>query len=169
MTDSQEYDLQCLSMPSVTIYSDGSFKPDLHTGGYGSIMTCNGYSQFFYGGYVQCSNNAMELLAVLVAIRALMVPCRITIISDSKYVVDGLNSYLRSWVANGWKKSNGGMIANEALWREMWYYCQHHVISATWVKGHATNFSNSICDNLASIGAYAVSGACIPDHLLNRV
>ena len=168
MTDAQELDLQCSVMPSVTIYSDGSFKPALNTGGYGSIMTCNGYSRFFYGGFIQVSNNAMELLAVITPIRLLTVPCRITIVSESNYVVDGINNYLRNWVANGWKKTGGGAIANEQLWREMWEFCQHHIINAVWVKGHSSNFNNSICDNLATIGAYSMVDARVPGHLQNR-
>ena len=168
MTDAREFDLQASTMPSVTIYSDGSFKPELGTGGYGSIMTCNGYSQFLYGGFTNVSNNVMELNAVLSGLRLLTCPCKVTIITDSKYVSDGINLYLRSWVANGWKRSNGGSIANESLWREMWYYCQHHIVTATWVKGHSNNFGNSICDNLATIGAHSVANVRIPDHLLNR-
>lgn len=167
MTDAQELDLQCSVMPSVTIYSDGSFKPVLNTGGYGSIMTCNGYSRFFYGGFIGTSNNAMELLAVIAPIRTLTCPCRVHIISDSKYVVDGLTKYLCSWVANGWRKTSGGPVANEHLWRELWGLCQHHVINATWIKGHAGNFSNAVCDQFACIGAYQQAGAEIPPHLLS--
>lgn len=168
MTDAQEFELQCSTMPSVTIYSDGSFKPDLNTGGYGTIMTCNGHSVFLYGGFVNVSNNVMELNAVLAGFRMLTCPCRVTIVTDSKYVADGINLYLRSWVANGWRKNNGGTIANEPLWREMWYYCQHHLVNATWVKGHSTSFGNSICDNLATIGACNVANVGIPEHLINR-
>ena len=71
MTDAQEFELQCSTMPSVTIYSDGSFKPDLNTGGYGTIMTCNGHSVFLYGGFIGTSNNAMELQAVLSGIEGM--------------------------------------------------------------------------------------------------
>ena len=168
MTDAQEFDLQASAMPMVTIYSDGSFKPALGTGGYGTIMSCNGYSRFFYGGFVGTSNNAMELLGPLSALRTLTCPCHVTIMSDSQYVVKGLNDYLRKWVSNGWRKADGGMIANCDLWKEMWYLCQYHLITAIWVKGHSSNFSNSICDNFASIGAYAAANVKIPDHIINR-
>jgi len=167
MTEEQEFDLQCSAMPSVTIYSDGSFKPALGTGGYGTIMTCNGYTKFLYGGFVSTSNNAMELLSVLAGIRLLNTPCRINIISDSQYVVNGINSYLMKWASNDWKKSDGGRIANEQLWREMWGLCQHHIISATWIRGHSGNLSNQMCDHFACIGAYKVAGATIPSNLLS--
>ena len=166
MTDAQETDLQRSVMPSVTIYSDGSFKPDLGASGYGTIMTCNGHSQFLYGGFVGCSNNAMELLGPITALRMLNQPCRVTIISDSKYVVDGINNWMIHWCANGWKKADGGQIKNEALWREMYQLAQLHCIVGVWVKGHAGNFSNQICDHLACIGTYSSLGIAIPPHLI---
>ena len=168
MTDAQEFDLQASTMPSVTIYSDGSFKPNLNTGGYGTIMICNGYTKFLYGGFVATSNNAMELHGAISGLRLLTVPCRVNIISDSKYVVDGLN-WMTGWAANNWKKSDGGPIKNEALWREMYYLSQRHIITATWVKGHSTSFGNSVCDNFASIGAYNAAGIDVPPNLLNRI
>ena len=169
MTDAQEFDLQASTMPSVTIYSDGSFKHNLNTGGYGVIMTCNGYSKFLYGGFVGTSNNAMELLGPISALRLLTVPCRVNIISDSKYVVDGLNGWMMGWAANNWRKSDGGPIKNEALWRELYYLSQRHIVTATWIKGHSSSFSNSTCDNFASIGAYAAAGLDVPPNLLNRI
>lgn len=167
MTDAQEFELQCSTMPSVTIYSDGSFKPDLNTGGYGTIMTCNGHSVFLYGGYINRSNNAMELEAVLVGLRMLQCPCRVNIISDSKYVVDGINQWLHHWHANNWRKSDGGPIKNEHLWRELYHFTQLHIISGTWIKGHAGNFSNAVCDQFASIAAYSVAGLEVPPHLID--
>lgn len=169
MTEQQEFDLVSSGMPSVTIYSDGAYKPALGTGGYGSIMMCNGFVKFCYGGFVGTSNNAMELLGAITPMRLLNQPCRVTIISDSQYLVKGLNEYLSHWVANGWRKADGGKIANETLWREMWLLCQTHIVSAHWVKGHSTNYNNSVCDNLASIGTYKVCGVQIPNHLLCRV
>lgn len=167
MTDAQEFDLESSVMPSVTIYSDGSYKPVLGTGGYGSIMTCNGYSKFFYGGFVGTSNNAMELLGVLSALRSLNQPCKVQIISDSKYVVDGINSWMLNWHANGWRRADGGNVSNVELWKEMFMFSQHHLLNAVWVKGHSGNFSNAVCDQFACIGAYKVAGAQIPSHLLS--
>ena len=167
MTDRQELDLQLSALPRVTIYSDGSFKPALGTGGYGTIMTCNGYSRFFYGGFVGTSNNAMELMGVLVALRELTCPCLVNIISDSRYVVDGISRWLLGWKANGWRKADGGVVANCELWKEMFRFSQIHVLHANWIKGHAGNFSNATCDQLACIGAYGVTGAEIPSHLLS--
>ena len=168
MTEAQEFDLQLSAMPSVTIYSDGSFKPALQTGGYGTIMTCNGHTRFFYGGFIGVSNNVMELMGAIAAIRVLNCPCRINVISDSQYVVNGINSWMHHWAANDWRKSDNSNIANVELWKELYMYSQHHVLTGTWVKGHSNNFSNSTCDHFATIGAYSVAGLPIPPHLLNR-
>lgn len=168
MTAAQEFELQCSAMPSVTIYSDGSFKPVLNTGGYGTIMTCNGCTRFLYGGYVGVSNNVMELMGVVSALRLLDRPCRINVISDSKYVVNGINHWMNSWAANGWKKHDGSKIANEELWKELYCFSTHHIISAEWIKGHSGNFSNAVCDNFASIAAYKVAGIPVPYQLLCR-
>ena len=167
MTEAQEFDLRRSVMPSVTIYSDGSFKPDLNTGGYGTIMTCNGYTKFLYGGFVGTSNNAMELMGVISALRLLTCPCNVTIISDSKYVVDGINNWLLGWASNNWKKSDGGPIKNEALWREMFMFTQRHMITASWIKGHSGNFSNATCDQFASIGSYSCIGMEVPPRLID--
>lgn len=167
MTDIREYDLQCSSMPSVTIYSDGSYKPDMNTGGYGTIMTCGGQSLFLYGGFVGCSNNAMELMGALSALRRLNRPCRVTIFSDSKYVVDGINSWMLGWKVNGWRRSDGGKIKNEELWKELFQYSQIHVISGVWIKGHSGNFSNATCDQLACIAAYHTAGIPVPAKLID--
>ena len=110
---------------------------------------------------------AMELSAVLSPMRVLDRPCRVTIISDSKYVVDGINGWMIKWHANNWRKSDGGPIKNEALWREMYYFSQHHLLQAVWVKGHSGNFSNAVCDQFACIGAYNAAGAAIPPHLID--
>ena len=167
MTEAQEYNLQCLSLPSVTIYSDGSFKPTLGTGGYGTIMTCNGYTRFFYGGFVGTSNNAMELLGAITALRVLDRPCRVNVISDSQYVVQGINGWMHGWAANDWKKRDGSRVANEELWKELYRFSQHHIRSATWIKGHAGNFSNAVCDHFATIGSYSAAGIPVPPHLIS--
>ena len=166
MTERQEYDLQCSTLPSVTIYSDGSSKPKLNTGGYGVIMTCNGHSKFYYGGFVNCSNNSMELLGPITALRDLNCTCRVNIISDSRYVVDGINMYLKTWAANGWRRTNGGCIANVELWREMWTMCQRHIVVATWVRGHDGDLGNQLCDHFACIAAYNAAGVPVPPELI---
>ena len=168
MMDHREFEMIATSMPSVTIYSDGSYKPALGTGGYGSIAVCGGYVQFFYGGYYDVSNNAMELNGALAPIRCLTTPCNVLIVSDSQYLVNGINKWVSGWHANNWRKSDGGMVQNCELWQEMYQHMQVHLISARWRRGHtAGNFDNTIADQFACIGAYSEARQDIPMHLLD--
>jgi ribonuclease HI len=121
---------------------------------------------FLYGGFVGTSNNAMELTGALSALRLLNQPCRVTIVSDSKYVVDGLN-WMIGWCANGWRRSDGGQIKNVELWKEMFQFSQYHIITGQWVKGHSSNFSNTTCDHLACIAAFHTAGVPVPPHLID--
>ena len=168
MNEFREQNVIAASMPSVTIYSDGSFKPQLGTGGYGSIAVCGGFTQFFYGGFYDVSNNAMELGGALAPIRCLNRPCRVLVVSDSQYLVNGINKWVSTWHANKWRKSDGGPIQNLELWQEMYQYMQIHLISAQWRRGHtAGNFDNTIADQFACIGAYKEARRDIPPHLLD--
>ncbi len=143
-----------MTLPRVTIYSDGSYKPVINYGGYGTLMTCNGQPLVIYGGSPADSNNRMELTAVLTALRRLNRPCEVTIISDSEYVIKGLNGYIWNWKLKDWKTSKGTPVANVDLWREMLVFCQIHRIHGQWIKGHAGHYENEICDRLATLGAY---------------
>ena len=148
--------------PKVTIYSDGSYKPQIEFGGFGALMYWNNDILLVYGGSPGDSNNRMELTAVLSALRRLTVPCDVTLFSDSKYVVDSLRGYLINWVNNGWKTSQGKPVSNQDLWAEMYGLTQIHRINPVWVKGHAGHPENEQCDRLASMGAYDAAGMQIP-------
>lgn len=148
--------------PHVTIYSDGSFKPDINYGGYGTLMQCDGNGIVIYGGSASESNNRMELRAVLTALRRLTCPCDVTVVSDSEYVVKGLNGYIWNWASNNWLNTKRQPVANADLWQEMLGFCQVHFIKGHWIKGHAGHYENEICDRLATIGAFESAGMPIP-------
>lgn len=167
MTELQEARLLQESMPIVTIYSDGGYRQELGYGGYGTIMTCGADSLFVYGGYGDVSNNTMELEAVLAGLRRLIVPCRVNVVSDSRYICDGLNEWMLGWANNNWRKSSGQPVANMAQWQELFSLAQIHIIRATWVKGHAGDVPNQVCDHLATIGMFQTANVPIPPHLIN--
>lgn len=150
------------ALPHVTIYSDGSYKPAINTGGYGTLMTCNGHAMLIYGGSAADSNNRMELTAVLTALRRLNRPCEVTIISDSQYVVNALNGYIWNWCVNGWRSSQNKPVANQDLWMEMMNYLHVHRIHGIWIKGHRGHVENEACDRLATLGAYSTIGQPVP-------
>lgn len=146
----------------MTIYSDGSYKPLINYGGYGTLMTSGPNKLQIYGGEQTDSNNRMELMATLSALMRLNRPCDVTIISDSQYVINALNGYIWKWQCNDWKTSKGQPVAHADLWRQMLALCQIHQIHGQWIKGHAGHYENCICDRLASIGAYKAAGKDLP-------
>ena len=156
--------------PHVTIYSDGSYKPAIDYGGYGTLMSCAGHGMLICGGSQTDSNNRMELTAVLTALRRLNTPCEVTIVSDSRYVIDALNGYIWNWCSNGWKTTKNQPVANLDLWQEMLRLCQIHRIHGQWIKGHMGHPMNERCDRLATLGAYGAASLPVPpshDYLRN--
>ena len=169
MNEQEEESLLAASLPSVTLYSDGgSRNAPVFCGGYGSIMVCGRDALFCYGGHYRTTNNYEELSAVLAGLRRLTVPCRVLIVSDSRYVCDGINKgWLSGWVMNGWKTSQGKPVQNRELWEELWGHLQRHVVHAQWIKGHAGNPNNQVCDHFATIGMYKTARMPIPGHLID--
>ena len=91
----------------------------------------------------------MELTAVVEAIRALKRPCHLVIHTDSRYLKDGITSWIRKWKRNGWKTSTGAPVKNKDLWLALDEASQRHTIDWNWVKGHAGHPENERCDELA--------------------
>ena len=92
----------------------------------------------------------MEMKAVLEGLRALKQPCVVEVWTDSRYVVDGMKSWLASWKKRGWKTSNRQPVKNEDLWRALDEAARSHEVTWNWVKGHAGHPQNERCDQLAN-------------------
>jgi len=134
----------------VIIYTDGACKGNPGPGGWAAILECKGTEKELSGGEPQCTNNRMELMAVLKGLEALTKPCNVTIISDSKYVVDSVNKrWLFNWPKRGWRNSLNEPTPNRELWERLLVLLQHHKVTFQWVKGHANNPKNERCDELA--------------------
>lgn len=131
----------------VAIYTDGSARGNPGPGGYGVVLlSSQGHYKELSAGYRKTTNNRMELLSVIVALESLKKPCdSVTIFSDSKYVVDSVE---KGWVFNWVKKGFKGK-KNSDLWRRFLNIYRIHKVSFEWVKGHAGNKYNEICDKLA--------------------
>lgn len=143
----------------VTLYTDGACSGNPGIGGYGAILVhidANGikHEKEFSEGYQMTTNNQMELLAVIVGLEALKKPCKVKIISDSKYVVDSIEKgWLNNWVAKGWKKAGNKPVPNSDLWKRLIFAKEKHDIELEWIKGHAGHEYNERCDKLA-VAAY---------------
>ncbi len=133
------------------IYTDGASRGNPGPGGYGAILQYGGKSKELSAGYRRTTNNRMELMAVIAALRALnREGLRITIYSDSQYVVRAVEEgWLRNWLATGFK----GGKKNKDLWTIYARLASKHLIRFKWVKGHASNLHNNRCDQLATEAA----------------
>ena len=134
-------------MPApITIYNDGSARGNPGPGGYGIVMISGPHRKELSQGYKHTTNNRMELLAVIVALETIKYSnSPVTVFTDSKYVVDAVE---KKWVF-GWEKKNFAGKKNPDLWKRFLAVYHQHQVKFVWVKGHAENKENNICDKLA--------------------
>ena len=132
-------------MKEVTIYTDGAAKGNPGKGGYGTVLISGNHEKRLSQGYLLTTNNRMELMAVIIGLEALNQKCNVTIYSDSKYVVDSVE---KGWIF-GWEKKGFKSKKNPDLWRRFLKTYRNHNVKFQWVKGHAGNKYNEICDQLA--------------------
>lgn len=131
-------------MKTITLFSDGSALGNPGPGGYGTILRYGNKERIISGGEPHTTNNRMELLGVIEGLRALKEPCEVTIISDSSYVIRGINEWL-----DGWIKRNFAKVKNPDLWQEYLRVGAPHRIHGVWVRGHNGHPENERCDTIA--------------------
>jgi len=116
------------------------------------LLRTGGREKELYGGEAATTNQRMELTAAIEALKALKKPCRITIHSDSKYVVTGMTEWIREWKPRGWKTAAKKPVANLELWQQLDQLAARHEVRWQWVKGHAGHAENERADALARCG-----------------
>ncbi|MBQ2753434.1 MAG: ribonuclease HI [Firmicutes bacterium] len=137
-------------MKNVTIYTDGACSGNPGKGGYGAVLLYNGHRKELSGGYISTTNNRMEIMAVIKGLEALKEPCKVTLYSDSKYVVDAIEKgWVAKWKSNNWYRNKSEKALNVDLWKRLLELLNVHEVSFCWVKGHADNVENQRCDTLA--------------------
>ena len=137
-------------MKHVNVYTDGACSGNPGPGGWGAVLEYNGQRREMSGGERETTNNRMELTGVIEALRALKEPCDVTLVSDSKYVIDALTKgWARSWRARGWVKSDKKPALNSDLWAVLLELCERHTVHCHWIKGHAGHPENERCDAMA--------------------
>ena len=139
-------------MSKVEIYTDGACKGNPGVGGWGAVLRANGQEKELFGGEAATTNNRMELMAVIEALKALTRECDAVVYTDSSYVQKGISEWIHGWKRNGWKTSDKKPVKNEDLWRELDQLATRHRISWHWVRGHAANPGNERADELANQG-----------------
>ena len=142
----------------VTIYTDGACIGNPGPGGYGVVLIAGDQRRELSGGYRLTTNNRMEILAAVVALESLTAPRRVTLFSDSRYVVDAMaKGWARRWKANGWmrnrRRNRREAAINPDLWERMLTASAPHQVDFRWVPGHAGVPENERCDRLAVAAA----------------
>jgi len=139
----------------VTIYTDGGARYNPGPGGYGIVQIYRGDRKELSGGFQLTTNNRMELMACIVALRELEHRDKpVTLYSDSSYVVNGIvKGWAKNWRKRDWIKSDGKPAVNPDLWAELLDLVENLDIAFKWVKGHAGNPMNERCDELAVASA----------------
>ncbi|MFC1494721.1 ribonuclease HI [Thermodesulfobacteriota bacterium] len=133
----------------VEIFTDGACSGNPGPGGYGIVLK-HGDSCREISGYEQdTTNNRMELMAVIEALKVLKKPCRIKIVSDSSYVIKGMTEWIEGWQKKNWMNSQKNPVLNRDLWEMLLKYSNLHEVDWVWVKGHHGHIENERCDSLA--------------------
>lgn len=140
---------------TVLVYTDGGCLNNPGPGGYGAIILADGEERELSGGFALTTNNRMELMACIVALRELAGSGRTVLLhSDSSYVVNGIDKgWAKGWRARGWRKSDGQPALNADLWAELLRLTESMPVRFRWVRGHAGNARNERCDVLATTSA----------------
>lgn len=136
----------------VTIHTDGACSGNPGPGGWGAVLQYNGHAKDLCGGEAETTNNRMELTAAIQALNSLKRACQIDMYTDSKYVKDGLTTWIHNWKRNGWKTAAKKPVKNADLWKDLDEAVQRHDIKWHWVKGHAGDEWNERADDLANEG-----------------
>lgn len=144
-----------MDLPQVEIFTDGACKGNPGPGGWGAILRANGKERELSGGEAPTTNNRMELMAAIEALKALKKPCHVQLYTDSVYVRDGITKWIHGWRRNGWKTSDKKPVKNAELWQALLDATAPHRIDWHWVKGHAGHPENERADALACAEAEA--------------
>jgi ribonuclease HI len=141
----------------VEIFTDGACKGNPGPGGWGALLRYAGHEKQLHGGEWSTTNNRMELMAVIQALRALTRKSRVRITTDSQYVKNGITQWIHGWKRNGWKTAARQPVKNADLWRALDSEAARHDVEWAWVKGHSGHAENELADQLANRGIEELS------------
>lgn len=140
----------------IDIYTDGACTGNPGPGGYGVVLIYGEHRRELSGGYRRTTNNRMELMGPIKGLEALNQSCRVTLHSDSQYVVEGIEKgWAKRWRGNGWMRNKREQAVNPDLWDRLLELCETHEVEFQWVRGHSGDVENERCDQLAVQAAHA--------------
>jgi len=143
-----------VAIPHVDIYTDGACEPNPGPGGYGVVLLHPKKRLEVSGGFRLTTNNRMEIQAAIKGLELLKQPCKVTLYSDSQYLVKAMmEGWVVSWKRKGWWRTNKERAVNADLWERLLALCERHHVEFVWVKGHAGIRENERCDQLSNAAA----------------
>lgn len=134
----------------VRVYTDGACRGNPGPGGWGVLLSYNGVEKELYGAESNTTNNRMELMAAIQGLSALKRSCDVTMVTDSKYVMNGITQWMDGWKKNNWKTANKKPVKNIDLWKQLDDLIGNHNVRWEWVKGHSGHRENELADALAN-------------------
>ncbi|SHL94543.1 ribonuclease HI [Vreelandella subglaciescola] len=137
-------------LPCVTVYTDGACRGNPGVGGWGVVLQSGDHEKTLYGFEAHTTNNRMELMAAISALRTLNTPCEIALWTDSQYVRQGITQWIHNWLKRGWKTAAKQPVKNAELWQALHAETQRHRVEWHWVKGHSGHPGNERADALAN-------------------
>jgi|TARA_B110000977_G_scaffold44751_2_gene60885 ribonuclease HI len=134
----------------IEIFTDGACKGNPGPGGWGALLRSAGESKELKGSAADTTNNRMEMQAVISALESLKQSSLVHLTTDSKYVLDGVKSWMPNWKKRGWKTASKAPVKNKDLWMQIDVLVQRHDVEWAWVKGHSGHIENERVDQLAN-------------------
>jgi ribonuclease HI len=142
MTDEQSQ----VTMTEVEAFTDGACLGNPGPGGWAALLRAKGTERLIAGGEPDTTNNRMELMAAIAALEALTRPCKVTLTTDSRYVMQGIEEWVPKWRANGWKTADKKPVKNQDLWQRLSAATATHQLRWQWVRGHNGHVENERVD-----------------------
>lgn len=137
-------------LPEVTVYTDGACRGNPGPGGWGALLVSGRHEKLLKGNESRTTNNRMELMAAIMALRELKRPCRVALWTDSEYLRRGITEWIHAWIKRGWKTASRQPVKNAELWRDLHEQTRRHRVEWHWVKGHSGHPGNERADELAN-------------------
>jgi len=145
-------------MSAVELFTDGACKGNPGPGGWGAVIRFGEHEKELSGGEKLTTNNRMEMMAAIEGLSALTRPCKVTLFTDSKYVMDGITKWVHGWKRNNWRTADKKPVKNDDLWRELDALLTRHEVTWRWVQGHSGHVENERVDALARAAIEEITG-----------
>lgn len=146
-------------LTAVELFTDGACLGNPGPGGWAALLRSGKHERLLAGGEPDTTNNRMELMAAIAGLEAIKRPCQVRLVTDSRYVMQGIEQWLPKWHRNGWKTAGGKAVKNQDLWLRLDVAVRPHEVNWVWVKGHAGHVENERVDTAARAEAERLRSA----------